>query len=366
MQSAALGKSNTQKKKKAKRAADGWLPNAAIVCVGGMIYTITAQWLMQVGGAYWEEGHLADPDAKLWLMVPTIMLCVYGYFVRNGGFNPEPRVSAQRNYYEGAGSSSVGLLIVFLVSGAILAGTISVPATWTICISVLCGLGLICLALLYLIYNAPLARTYTVLTWFIGYIALWVISATVSHVSIWMFAGVWVVLGALGGNTVSIAIRKAFTIERENAGHVWRQKNVEPETIKQSRRARMTSAVVSQYGRIPQDTFDLLNQHVRRVTGPIAASIPLSASEEARNITIREILDVTLRDWRENDNLKGLQPVDTDDLRSFVEAALAVSGSESDAVTLAVYKISLRALMLDWLDNWNVEEHSGPPIRNYR
>jgi hypothetical protein len=128
----------------------------------------------------------------------------------------------------------------------------------------------------------------------------------------------------------------------------------------------MTSAVVSQYGRIPQDTFDLLNQHVRRVTGPIAASIPLSASEEARNITIREILDVTFRDWRENDNLKGLQPVDTDDLRSFVEAALAVSGSESDAVTLAVYKISLRALMLDWLDNWNVEEHSGPPIRNYR
>jgi hypothetical protein len=128
----------------------------------------------------------------------------------------------------------------------------------------------------------------------------------------------------------------------------------------------MTSSVVSQYGRIPQDTFDLLNQHVRRVTGPIASSIPLGASDEARNITIREILDVTLRDWRENDNLKGLQPVDIDDIRSFVEAAIAITGSGSDPVTLAAYKISLRALMLDWLDNWNVEGQSGPPLRNYR
>jgi hypothetical protein len=372
MQGVALGKKNTKKATKATRPTDAWLPNAMIVCIGGMAYTIAAQWLMQLGGAYWEDGHLVDPDVKLWLMVPAVMLFIYAYFARNGGFNraestmPNSSHISQVRSYDDGSSSTVSLLIVLFIGLVIAAGFLTVPATWTIAIGVLTGLGIFCLALLYLIYPTPLARTYTVLTWLLGYVTLWVLSATVSHVSIWMFALVWIVIGALGGNTVSIAIRRASVIERETSGHVWRQKNVEPETIKQSRRARMTSAVVSQYGRIPQDTFDLLNQHVRRVTGPVAASIPLSASEQARNITIREILDVTLRDWRENDNLKGLQPVDIDDLRSFIDASLAVSGLENDPVTLAIYKISLRALLQDWLDNWNVEGHSGAPLRNYR
>lgn len=363
MQSVVSGKSNT--KKKSARAADAWLPNAVIVCLGGMLYTILSQWFMQLGGAYWEDGHLIDPDVKLWLMVPASMLCIYCFFVRNGGFIFEPRVSPMRDA-ENAPSTNLTLLVVTLISLAILIGTFPVSAAWTISTSVLCGLGLIFLAFLHLVYSAPLARTYAVLTWLLGYLTLWVVSSTVSHVSIYIFVAVWVVLGALGGNTVCVSIRNRFRFDRENAGHVWRQKDIEPATIKQSRRARMTSSVVSQYGRIPQDTFDLLNQHVRRVTGPIASSIPLGASEEARNITIREILDVTLRDWRENDNLKGLQPVDIDDIRSFVEAAIAITGSGSDPVTLAAYKISLRALMLDWLDNWNVEGQSGPPLRNYR
>jgi hypothetical protein len=372
MQTAALGKKNIKKQVKAKRFADAWLPNASMVCIGGMVYTIASQWLMQWAGAYWEDGHLVDPDVKLWLMVPAVMLFIYAYVVRRGGFNSgdsdklnKSETSKIRSYDDGS-SSTVSLLIVLLIGLLIAAGFTSVSAVWTIAIGSLTGVGTISLALLYFVYPVPLARTYAVSTWLLGYVTLWVLSATVSHLSIWMFAVVWIVLGALGGNTISIANRRASLIERENSGHVWRQRNVEPERIKQSRRARMTSSVVSQYGRIPQDTFDLLIQHVRRVTGPIAASIPLSASELARNITIREILDVTLRDWRENDNLKGLQPVDVDDLRSFIEASLAVSGPENDPVSLAIYKICLRSLLLDWLDNWNVEGHSGPPFRNYR
>jgi hypothetical protein len=371
MQATALGKKNTTKQPKAKRT-DGWLPNATIVCIGGMAYTIAAQWLMQWAGAYWEDGHLVDPDVKLWLMVPAAMIFVYGYFLRIGGFSSDksdmpnkPEISRVRSFDDGS-SSTVSLLIVLFIGLLIAAGCWSVSAIWTIAVGSLTGLGVISLALLYFVYPSALARTYTVSTWLLGYVALWVLSANVSHVSIWMFALVWIILGALGGNTVCVAIRRTSVIERESSGHVWRQKNVQPESIKQSRRARMTSAVVSQYGRIPQDTFDLLNQHVRRVTGPIAASIPLSASELARNITIREILDVTLRDWRENDNLKGLQPVDIDDLRSFIESSLAVAGPENDPVSLAIYKICLRSLLLDWLDNWNVDEHSGPPLRLYR
>jgi hypothetical protein len=344
MQATALGKKNTTKQPKAKRT-DGWLPNATIVCIGGMAYTIAAQWLMQWAGAYWEDGHLVDPDVKLWLMVPAAMIFVYGYFLRIGGFSSDksdmpnkPEISRVRSFDDGS-SSTVSLLIVLFIGLLIAAGCWSVSAIWTIAVGSLTGLGVISLALLYFVYP-------------------WVLSANVSHVSIWMFALVWIILGALGGNTVCVAIRRTSVIERESSGHVWRQKNVQPESIKQSRRARMTSAVVSQYGRIPQDTFDLLNQHVRRVTGPIAAS--------ARNITIREILDVTLRDWRENDNLKGLQPVDIDDLRSFIESSLAVAGPENDPVSLAIYKICLRSLLLDWLDNWNVDEHSGPPLRLYR
>ena len=342
--------------KPSKTAVPAWLPNAAVVAIGGMIYTTVAQWLMQMCAVWWEDGHLIDPEVKTSFILPMVFAVVYAFFLVRGRFALSDSSSNGAN---------TGAILLWIIFGLALFSFF--PIEVPICLTTMClsSLGMVGLGILYFIYPVPMARTYASLSWLLGYLAIWVISSTFSAVSIWVFIAVWIVFGVFGGNTITSCLENASTDSRAAAGHAWRSTDTSAENVQRSRRARMTTATVSQYGRIPQDTFDLFNQHVRRVTGPIASTIPLSATEEMRNVTIKEVLTVTLRDWRENDNLAGLQAVDVDDLRSFVDASMAISGTGPDLVTLAIYKVTLRAMLLDWLDNWNVNEQSGPPVRRY-
>jgi len=322
------------------------------------------QWMMKICAVAWHGGYNIDPDAKMWCMLPLIMLGAYVWLTIQGGFSAPPKKPPPRYSYDNSDSlsGSGGMLLM----GAVLAfgvGIINMPMNWAILLMCVSSLGTIGLMMLHMLYSDPSARRFTSLTWVFGFFALWVLSSVMGSVSLLTFIIVWVVLGALGGNTVTFALNKAAHHDYHTAGHAWRSSDVTKEHVQRSRRARMTSSVVSQYGRVPQDTFDLFNQHVRRVTGPIASALPVLANNDVRKITIVEVLTVTLRDWRENDNLQGLQPVDVDDIRSFVEAAITFAGDLQTRESVTIYKCCLRALLLDWLDNWNVDGSSGPPRR---
>jgi hypothetical protein len=346
-----------------------WLSNALIVGIGGMIFTGLMQWMMQACAVAWHGGNNIDPDAKMWSFLPLLLLGLYGWMTYNGGFGAydkkeeEPKSRYSYRYDAPDSSSSLGTIIVFALFLFAYVGTVNMPMNFAILLICLSSLGMLAMGMLQMLYEDRWARRYASLTWLFGYFALWIMSSIFSTVSLLIFIVNWVILGALGGNTVTFALKKAAHEEYHTAGHAWRASDVTKEQVQRSRRARMTSSVVSQYGRVPQDTFDLLVQQVRRVTGPVASALPILSSNDVRNITIVEVLTVTLRDWRENDNLQGLQATDVEDLRSFVEAAASLAGDLQTPESIAIYKTSLRALLLDWLNNWNVDGCSGPPLR---
>ena len=120
---------------------------------------------------------------------------------------------------------------------------------------------------------------------------------------------------------------------------------------------------MSKHGRIPDDTVQLLSrltEQVRREVLPALEGAP--ARVEAA--TMEAVLDVVLRDWRENNNTSGLLAPDILDLRSFIQLARELAGPEPFGSGEAIYLSMLKAMLEDWLKNWNEPGKPGPPDRS--
>lgn len=117
------------------------------------------------------------------------------------------------------------------------------------------------------------------------------------------------------------------------------------------------------FGRIPRDTVDLFGASVRLVRDEVATALPPSAGESVRAYTIQTVLEIVLRDWRENSNTTGLLPADVVDLKSFISLAATVAGPELGAggSGVPVFESLLKGLLEDWLANWNSPGDPGPP-----
>ena len=115
------------------------------------------------------------------------------------------------------------------------------------------------------------------------------------------------------------------------------------------------------YGRVPPQTVDLFQKTVKQIKGEVLTALPSSASAEVIGYTTEVVLEVVLRDWRENENTTGLEPADVKDLASFVAMSVALAGSDLNGGGFPVYQATLRGLMEDWLFNWNAPGDPGPP-----
>jgi hypothetical protein len=117
------------------------------------------------------------------------------------------------------------------------------------------------------------------------------------------------------------------------------------------------------YGRVPDETADLFKKTIATVRNDVLSALPNGAPAKVDAFTLEAVLDVVLRDWRENDNTDGLLAADVADLRSFIELAHSVASPDPYGRGFPIYQATLQGLLEDWLANWNAPGNPGPPSR---
>lgn len=115
------------------------------------------------------------------------------------------------------------------------------------------------------------------------------------------------------------------------------------------------------FGRIPPETSALFQKNIQLVNEQVLRALPAQANAKIRAYTLETVLDVVLRDWRENNNTDGLLDTDLKDLFNFVALAASLAGNDINGQGTPIYQASLRGLLEDWLANWNSEGDPGPP-----
>ena len=115
------------------------------------------------------------------------------------------------------------------------------------------------------------------------------------------------------------------------------------------------------FGRVPPETVNLFQQTVKQIREEVLQALPGNASPEVQAYTTEIVLEIVLRDWRENENTTGLEPADVKDLSSFVAMASALAGSDLNGRGMPVYQATLKGVLEDWLANWNAPGDPGPP-----
>jgi hypothetical protein len=336
-----------------------WLSYAIVVGVGGAAFMLISLALLHFCLEYYEEGTLIDPHSKSSIFFPLVtfaVLIIIGPILKQIA-SPSPGSSFDLK--------ALGIILLMLSAITLAWPWSSNAAALTVTFGFTSFLSYI---LLHFFSPFPSIRLATIAIWWFTYMAVWMIGAS-TPLSLPIFIAIWAAIGFGGGLLLYSIARTKTATEETNADrartHATNVRNQAQGVAQTRRRAARTSGIASRYGRIPQDTVDLLSNHIRRITGPIAAALPIGASVSRRNQTVFILLDTLVSDWRENDNFDLMTPDDIDDFQSFIEAASFVSGNEENAITTAIYTTTLKALAQDWLANWNATDNSGPPERVY-
>jgi hypothetical protein len=119
------------------------------------------------------------------------------------------------------------------------------------------------------------------------------------------------------------------------------------------------------HGRIKPEVLDLLAHNIRIIKEQILPSLPATMDAGTRDYTYYELLKCSFQDWTENANTLGLGKQDVRDLHSFIVVALSLSKYDVDRSPDAsiLYRVILKTLLIDWLENWNADAPCGPPER---
>ncbi len=347
--------------------------------LGGMVYvmvTLTAvQWLAQSI----EGGRIVVSTAMVQLFAPVLLIVGIGVFLYIGSYS----ANTGRNLNAGQRSdiwtifliALIGLLSLCLIS---VFGEFAAFLLASLCTSVIS-------VFLTIFFDPRLKVRLTIVgAWLMGYIGLTMLGDA-GPISLPIFIASWLAYGAIAGAFVADLVRVENIADKERAEGADARAQIKfgensPGTGArrparpaadalatasgkrhiQSRR-RHTVTTYSEFGRLPQDTANLLAHLVRRTTGPIMSALPLDANPDMTKDTVQIVLDYLLLDWRFNNNLTGLDDTDVQDIRSFIALACSFVDDSYDRVGRALYKTTLEFLMRDWLSNWNSEGISGPP-----
>jgi hypothetical protein len=115
------------------------------------------------------------------------------------------------------------------------------------------------------------------------------------------------------------------------------------------------------FGRIPPETVTLFQKTIVQARDHIASVLPPEASEQVRAYAIEQVLEIILRDWRENNNTTGMEDADVEDLGNFVGLAATLAGNDLNGQGFPIFQATLKGLLEDWLYNWNAPGDPGPP-----
>ena len=118
---------------------------------------------------------------------------------------------------------------------------------------------------------------------------------------------------------------------------------------------------MTKFGRIPPETVALFEKTIAQVRIRIMTALPDNASETVQGYAIEQVLEIILRDWRENGNTTGMEDADVSDLASFVSLAANLAGNDLNGQGYPIFQATLRGLLEDWLENWNAPGDPGPP-----
>lgn len=336
-----------------------WLRYALVVGFGGAAFMLISLALLHFLLEYYEEGTLVDPQSKTSLFFPLLifsLLLIIGPILKQLA-SPSPGGSFDLK--------AVGIILLFISAMTLAWPWSSSAVAFTITFAVTSSVAYL---LLHFFSPFPMVKGVTLGIWWFAYLAVWTVGVS-TPISLPMFLVLWTALGFGGGLFAFSVAKSRGETDLTNTDRARTQATnarSHADGIAQTRRrAARTSGVASRYGRIPQDTVDLLSNHIRRITGPIAAALPIGASVSRRNQTVFILLEAVVSDWRENDNFDLMTPDDIDDFQSFIEAASFLSGVEETVISAAIYETTLKALAQDWLANWNATDNSGPPERFY-
>jgi hypothetical protein len=377
---------------------------AAFVALGGMVYVlVTLSWIQGVAG-YWAEGRMITSGATVKLFVPVMTaaacaLVVWLYVKRPdlsvgqsggggstrygstsssyGAYGYSSQTTTQtpygqtRGYSSGSSGSSAQTIVLIAIVGLMAICLISVGADFASFLIASSATSTISYFLAHFFDKRPSVRAAIVGVWFVGYVILWTIGGS-RAISLPVFISFWVVFGGLAGYFLSDMIRAENIADKRNADKSdERPKSNDPQPKNKgpagaavhdiNYRRRHTSAKYSEFGRLPQDTSNILAHLVRRTTGPISSALPVDACLDMTNDTVSIVLDCLILDWRVNNNLNGVDDTDVQDIRTFITFACTFAGPAYNGVDRAAYKAVLKSLMSDWLTNWNSDGVSGPP-----
>ncbi len=115
------------------------------------------------------------------------------------------------------------------------------------------------------------------------------------------------------------------------------------------------------FGRIPPETVTLFQKTIVQARDHIASVLPPDADEKVKAYAIEQVLEIILRDWRENNNTTGMEDADVEDLGNFVGLAATLAGNDLNGQGFPIFQATLKGLLEDWLYNWNAPGDPGPP-----
>ena len=372
----------------------------AFVTIGGMMYVVGTLWATQLLAASWEDGRLVAPGNTAFLFMPVMSLVVCAFVMKlylsaekmhddderhrkdaeagllthsAGSFREIRQYDSTYGELASTGVICFGLVILAMCFISIGVDSASFLVAFTLTSSVAAFVA-------SFFDKRMFIRGLVVGAWMMGYLTTWCFG-WMHPISLPAFVAGWLVVGGLIGYNVAIAIHAQNIADAKREA---RRKNaLSKRTIvgggsdfsdagysaaatggKDFKyRQRHTSGIYSEFGRLPKDTVNVLAHLTRSTNGPIVSSLPVTAQAHMYADTVRIVLDHLILDWRQNNNLRGLDASDIEDIRTFVVCASSFINLDYDKVNRATYRTILKYLMVDWLNNWNSNDTSGPPPR---
>ncbi len=199
--------------------------------------------------------------------------------------------------------------------------------------------------------------------WTVGYVAIWQLGDYTGGISLPIYLGFWIGAAALMALLWTPFRPRANALPAAAVSPVPVSTVLGVTTRLQPPRTPRQVMHRSDFGRIPAETLALVMSQAHTVTTEVVGVLPPGTPGDIRDLTIREVLRRTLRDWWENGNTEGIPSQDSADLCSFVALASALAGDWRTAGSWVIYRATLVALLDDWLLAWNADGVDGPPRR---
>lgn len=226
----------------------------------------------------------------------------------------------------------------------------STGSTLVIALAVLLVVIGVVLTMLLRMLWGPGRSCSVVVVWWGLFFTMTAIGQVLHGMSLPVYVGLWLVIGAVWSIMVGRApAQVAAGAAAAGAAGVFAAKR------------RQTVLRRSEFGRIPPETVELLQQHVATAQQAVKR-LPQNSPPAFQAAAGQLVLDHVLRDWWENNNREGLSETDQADMGAFVALAWQqVAGIPSQPEALAVFRAVLAALLGDWLNSWNADGNVGAP-----